>query len=1013
MDDFEHLTPCPRCGATRSAQSPDGLCAACLFAVAAERASTFTGETLGSPSSGTDVERASRQGIWPTPGHTFGPYRIERLLGRGGMGEVYEAEHVEQGRRVALKVLNQRLDSVEGRARFLREGELAASINHPHSVYIFGSEEISGIPAIAMELLPGGTLKDLVQDRGRLRPAEAVDAILQVIAGLDAMHIAGVLHRDVKPANCFVDRDGAVKIGDFGLSISAMARDVSQLTAIGTFQGTPQYAAPEQLKGDPLDGRADIYAVGATLYYLLTGRPPFDDTNLLTLVTRIATDAPRSPRALVPAVPRGLAAVVLRCLAKDRAMRPATYAALHDALKPFSSAAPRPARIGLRFIAGAIDHAILAVPLVLLNLSRIAESRSLSTAWRLSIVSLVVYFAYFGIAEGRWGASIGKRLMRMRVVPASGGQQPPGVMRAVWRAMLFNAPSLAFTIASLFLREGLLRWVSGSPLLAVVPTLAIWTVTALMFSTARRRNGFAGVHELLSGTRVVDRVEDPRRATLDDGIEPPVTLDAMRRRLGPFDVIGSLGQTDVGTLLVGFDPRLRRRVWLHELPPGAPAVTQLHRDLSRPGRLRWLGGRRTATDSWDAYEALDGKSFVAVLDRPRSWRVVRLWLVDLAREIDAGLRGGSLGRLALDFLWITGDGRAKLLDFRVPGAPLVSSPRSPASAESAQTFLSEVATSALTGHLPRTANEAGQRWRHALPVSASALLAALERNSVSNWSDVVRGVTALLDGPVRVEPGRRAATLALGVAMPLSLILMGVFANVMVLPAVTRALPPGIDELSNALFTVSTLPERGGAVDRSALETYVAGRFGTTLRNPQLWTDPFTAAYLGRHRQLIERIVADYPNVTPDQMAAATAALGPFLERQARRPTEIDLWRIALMTGTMLFGFTAVVGIVSAWLFRGGVLLRVFGIAVVTKNGESISRLRALWRGVVAWGFVTVPFWFAPSPIAFFGSRIAFVLGAGLAIAAVVVVVVGAVWAVVCPERGLQDRVARTYLVPQ
>ncbi len=254
------------------------------------------------------------------------------------MGDVYEAEHIEQGRRVALKVLNQHLSSREDRARFLREGQLAASINHPHTVYIFGSEEIDGIPTISMELLPGGTLKDRVKAHGPLPPAVAVDAILQVVDGLNAMHAVGVLHRDVKPSNCFIDSDGTVKVGDFGLSISTLARDVSQLTITGAFLGTPQYAAPEQLKGDPLDVRADIYGVGATLYYLLTGQPPFDDSHVLALVTRIASEEPRSPRAHVPSIPRGLAAIVLRCLAKDRTQRPASYAVLQDALQPFSSA---------------------------------------------------------------------------------------------------------------------------------------------------------------------------------------------------------------------------------------------------------------------------------------------------------------------------------------------------------------------------------------------------------------------------------------------------------------------------------------------------------------------------------------------------------------------------------------------------------------------------------------------------------------------------------------------------
>src|SRR5262245_47685642 len=192
MDHPTRTTRCPRCGTDLPAETPEGLCPACLFAVGAGPL-TADAPTSFSDSSVTPLEQARL-----TPGQAFGPYRIERLLGRGGMGEVYEAQHLEQGRRVALKVLNRRLDE-EDRTRFVREGRLAASINHPHSVYIFGSEEIDGTPTIAMELLPGGTLKDRVRQRGPLPPAEAVDTVLQVIAGLDALYGVGVLHRDIKP----------------------------------------------------------------------------------------------------------------------------------------------------------------------------------------------------------------------------------------------------------------------------------------------------------------------------------------------------------------------------------------------------------------------------------------------------------------------------------------------------------------------------------------------------------------------------------------------------------------------------------------------------------------------------------------------------------------------------------------------------------------------------------------------------------------------------------------------
>jgi len=160
----------------------------------------------------------------PEPGQQFGNYRLIRRLGKGGMGAVFEADDLVSGRRVALKLLAHSLESPEARNRFFREGRLAASINHPNSVYVYGTEEIDGTPAISMEHVLGGTLHDRVRQRGPLPVTEAVDAILQIIDGLEAAAAVGVLHRDIKPSNCFVDADGTVKIGDFGLSISTAVR---------------------------------------------------------------------------------------------------------------------------------------------------------------------------------------------------------------------------------------------------------------------------------------------------------------------------------------------------------------------------------------------------------------------------------------------------------------------------------------------------------------------------------------------------------------------------------------------------------------------------------------------------------------------------------------------------------------------------------------------------------------------------------------------------------------------
>jgi serine/threonine protein kinase len=278
------------------------------------------------------------------PGLALGGYRIVRLLGQGGMGTVYEAEDSASGRRVALKVLSHSLESASARQRFLREGRLAASINHPNSVYIYAAQEINGTPVITMEYVSGGTLHDFVKNGGPMPVAAAVDAAMQMIAGLEAAAAKGVLHRDVKPSNCFVENDGTIKIGDFGLSISTLARDQTRLTMTGAILGTPAYSSPEQLRGDELDVRSDIYSVGATLYFLLTGRTPFQADNVVNLVATVLEKPAPPPRLLRPGIPKHLAQIVLRCLAKQPAQRFRNYEQLRQALSPFTSAAPTPAR---------------------------------------------------------------------------------------------------------------------------------------------------------------------------------------------------------------------------------------------------------------------------------------------------------------------------------------------------------------------------------------------------------------------------------------------------------------------------------------------------------------------------------------------------------------------------------------------------------------------------------------------------------------------------------------------
>ena len=179
------------------------------------------------------------------------------------------------------------------RLRILREGRIGARLHNAHVISMFDVVVHEDRPWLVMEYLPSESLAVRVANRGPLPAGEVADIGRQVAEGLAAAHLAGVVHRDVKPANCFIAPDGTVKVGDFGLSVSTLARHDSQLTASGVMLGTPSFAPPEQLRGDELDVRADIYSVGATLYSLLTGRAPFEGDNAVNVVAAVLDKAPK------------------------------------------------------------------------------------------------------------------------------------------------------------------------------------------------------------------------------------------------------------------------------------------------------------------------------------------------------------------------------------------------------------------------------------------------------------------------------------------------------------------------------------------------------------------------------------------------------------------------------------------------------------------------------------------------------------------------------------------------
>jgi uncharacterized RDD family membrane protein YckC len=920
--------------------APGGLCASCLLEAGAETYLAGSSSTDFMPTMTSAGAGMARRAPRLSEGDRWGAYQIGRLLGRGGMGEVYDAEHMPSGRRVALKVLSSPLQSVEERARFLREGQLAASVSHPHTVYIFGSEEIDGTPVISMELLPGGTLKDKVVANGPMRPDEAVAAVMELIGGLDAAAAAGILHRDIKPSNCFVDRDGVVKVGDFGLSISTLARDVHHQLATSGFEGTPQFAPPEQLRGEPLDLRADIYAVGATLYYLLTGRPPFDAPDLRELFATVTNDAPVPPRQLRRDIPARLSALVMQCLAKSPADRPASYRTLADALRPFLARHDRHAPLGPRFLAGFVDTSIVVgIPVALVTM--LVADPLTGSARQTALVANLGWMAtmvYYLVLEGATGTSLGKRLFGLRVVSGSGS--PPTWRQAAARAVLFRAPDM------------LVAAVLGSPVFFSWTTersssgFSInWKQTAppllmvlMFFATARLRNGWTGLHDVLSGTRVVARPSAlERQARAVPQAAAAAVPAGSARRYGPFMALDG-GERGPGDVVRAFDPVLRRQVWIVIAEASTPPVDDARRDLSRPARLHWLAGRRSADDSWDAYEAPDGAAWTTAI-ADSAWSQVKLPLLDLANELGDAAEDGTRPPLGLDRVWMRDNGRVVLLDCPPPDAPS----RAPAD------LTPEQLLQAAVSRVPRHPSEPA-----ALPLSARAFLARWSAVPLPTVADARAALQAMTTAPSHVQWWRRALPGALASA-PIGLMLV---VSMAVLPALQRFASSDTSAMLNLLGALksTTLPAdnplREPAV-RAAAEMAIAGRYGHLIRDESFWNGSVVRGLAPDYRPLAEGILARHRDLTAEELAGAEAVLkeararGPNSARRELSALEVGGVIISTLTAAA-FAFVLVLCVISSLLVPGGLVLRQVGLAAVTRSGTEITRLRSLMRALVA-----------------------------------------------------------------
>ncbi|MGH7200083.1 MAG: serine/threonine-protein kinase, partial [Planctomycetaceae bacterium] len=713
--------------------------------------------------------------------------------------------------------------------------------------------------------------------------------------------------------------------------------DDAALTRTGTFLGTALFAAPEQVRSGAIDARSDQYSAGATLFCLLTGRGPFVG-DAAAVIAQIASDPAPSVRDLRPDVPRELDRIIARTLEKDPGRRFHDLRELAQALLPFASGGTSIAQVGRRLAAFFIDMALagLIIGMAMTALGfLVAFSGGMLDYYaspRMQVISQILYgsfmVVYFAVAEGRWGRGVGKWLMGLRVIDPRG--EPPGLLRCALRAMLIPGVMWSITFAGTLLAPVETRWddYSGfnakAMLLSEVYGLSGWLATLLLLVTMRARNGYRGVHELISGTRVV---RPRRRADVSPLRRLPVLTPAAIEEsvvYGRFRVIGEMGRHDGTRVLLAEDESLGRSVWVYAGPTATELFPPARRAAARPTRPFWLEGAIAEGERWDAVEAVWGVSLPDAdrLSGEWEWEEGRLVLHELAAELVAAVDDGSLPDLVKESqVWIDTAGRIKLID-----CPLEPSADS---------------------HDSEPHHEGENRQ------TASARALALLRSVMERC---VRG---------RLLPGHAVR-----------------FADEL---ARRPPEPETLHWAARELRDMADRPSRLRWDDRLGVLTVSMG-----LEMWSYWIFTFAAA-LG---------VWAVPEISDGTRVAA-------------------VWLISL-----------VLPVIAGIAFRGGPVFRLLGIDVRRTDNRPAGRLRCGWRNFVAWfaAITMIALWSALVAWQLSGPEImtneswqpgsitegAFLLGLSCGwIVPTLVHVLGSLYAVLRPQRGLQDLLAGTCLMPR
>jgi hypothetical protein len=959
------------------------------------------------------------------PPSEVGGYRLLRFLGSGGMGAVYEAESAG-GQHVAVKLLSSRLAaspaSVE---RFRQEGRLASQLSHPRCVFVLAADTEAGRPYIVMELMPGRTLKDLVDKTGPLPPHDAIAHILDAIDGLAEAHRLGVLHRDIKPSNCFLTADDRVKVGDFGLAKSLAAEDDRHITHTGAFLGTVLFASPEQIRGEPLDYGSDVYAICATLYYLLQGEAPYQHESVTAALAKAISEPPPSICARQSQVSRALERVVLRGLERDRDRRWQSLDELREALVDLLPSRQVPARP--RAIAGAflLDCLIiiLAIIIPLELLHSILNWKHVIVAGRfVDPVGWALAIAYFATFEGLLGRAPGKWLLGLRVSRV-GQTGPPGLERGWIRTVSF-ALVLFWTIyAAPILDE----------MLGGIPAIAAFLLGVFVISTQLRRtpDGYRGFHDFVSGCHITQRPLPVRRLRLVsrfasplDALLPTNEAEPLPASLGGYSVIGRLWVDPRGEQVWSAEDRLLgRRVLIWLMPNDGNPATPIGNDVPRLTRLRRLGRgsfRWAGRDlEWVAFAAPVGAPLADTVRRPLSWADARLILGQLVEELQAGCADGSTPeRLSLGQVWVEPSGRVKLLDFPMAIAPQAASHR-----ESPDALIRQAATLMLEG-APRT--ESWVDWKGAairapVPPHAAPILARMFLpGGYASLEELQAALQATHAHPPEVTPAIRAAHLGIQAAL-LGFGLMFMFGLSGIVAVLFLLTSEQWVQVADATLADLRNPEKHEQIRlmQGAAEAIdnprAIGRIEAMRSRQRDEAADRRHSLLAVQKFLLRSSdrVDDSKAIDPNAMLALerelmvwSAAHEKSLDGRGGSPWRFWAEPIWLMLLAIPIGW-----VLAAAVFRGGLSMMIAGIAVVRADGRRATRRQCAVRAAAVWLPITALL-AAAMWLQIYHWRQA-ILYAGLWLTALGLLPLYVAVALRSPSRPPQDRIAGTYLVPE